>query len=80
MAIFSHSKKEDFTKEIRNFQKNLVHSKDPKKKFEDLCKIINNVFAEKFNVLYKFTYEDLKVELRETITDPEVYLIRSQLL
>ena len=67
MGLFSHSKDNgrDIVKKIEKLKHHIIKTKDPQKEYTVFTKIINKFFEEKYNVHYKFTYEDLKYELLE---------------
>ena len=50
---------------IETFQETLLHTSDLDKEYHEFAKLVNNFFSETFNVHYKFTYEDLKLELKD---------------
>ncbi|AJF61108.1 TPA: hypothetical protein HA239_05375 [Candidatus Woesearchaeota archaeon] len=67
MALFGQEGSSDigFSRQIERFRSGLNSAEDLEKEFHRLSKIVNSFLAEKYGVHYKFTYEDLKFELRE---------------
>ena len=63
MSLFSNSS--DINTQLNNLRKHLKKSKDLSKEFLKLQKLVNAFISEKFGVAHKFTYEDLKFELKE---------------
>ena len=77
MGLFSHSKDNgrDIVKKIEKLKHHIIKTKDPQKEYTVFTKIINKFFEEKYNVHYKFTYEDLKYELLELIPEDQKEII-----
>jgi len=77
MGLFSHSKDNgrDIVKKIEKLKHHIIKTKDSQKEYTVFTKIINKFFEEKYNVHYKFTYEDLKYELLELIPEDQKEII-----
>jgi hypothetical protein len=67
MGLFDISRDpaKELSKKIDDFQKGLPKSKNLMKDFEKLEKILNTFLEKDFGVHYKFTYEDLKFDIKE---------------
>ena len=61
----SEKEKKQFTGKIKDFQSKLTSADDFEKEFNDFAKIVNSLFDKGFGIHYKFTYEDLKLEINE---------------
>ena len=61
----SESQKKHYNKDIEHFQKKVLEAKEPEKEFHKLSKIVNSVISHGLDLHYKFTYEDLKLEIIE---------------
>ncbi|MEM4397503.1 MAG: hypothetical protein QW757_02660, partial [Candidatus Woesearchaeota archaeon] len=62
----SKSNKDYFINETETFLKNLEKSNDYLKEFEKFKKIVNEYFFRNYKLKYKFTFEDLKIDLKES--------------
>ncbi len=71
IGLNNHLKK-SLNNDIENFEKELFKSENFEKEFDKLRKIANNVFSKAFNVKYKFTYEDLKFDIKEKNLAPGI--------
>jgi hypothetical protein len=65
-SVFTSNKNnKNLITNLQKFSNNANTSKDTKKEYNKLAKLINVFFSTKFQVQYKFTYEDLKYDLNE---------------
>ena len=71
MGLFSrsHNLNDEISNQLNKFKHHLFKSNNLDKDYNTLLKIINNFFSKKYDVHYKFTYEDLKYEVLEKVSE-----------